>query len=118
MRAEPASPWQPLVGAGKPTPRELQQAGFCLGCGGRHRPDPLEAYVDFKGHRFTAPFFCLCCGLQICLRQFCFGRACGVCDTGACERGNRAFRPEALHPRYCRMEDGELVIPNLSETVQ
>jgi len=38
----------------------------------------------FKGWKFTAPFFCMCCGMSICHVQWAFGRYCGICDTGKC----------------------------------
>lgn len=28
----------------------------------------------------------MCCGREICFKQWAFGRYCGTCDTGACER--------------------------------
>lgn len=44
----------------------------------------FEPYVDFKGWRFRAPFRCLCCGIEVDIRQFCYGRACPSCDCGHC----------------------------------
>lgn len=41
-------------------------------------------FVDFKGWRFYTPFRCLCCGKEVSIEQFCFGRACGSCDCGHC----------------------------------
>jgi len=108
----------PIIGTGNPTPRDLRYGKFCVGCGGDHDPDPPDAYVDFEEHHFTAPFFCLCCGLQICLRQFCYGRACGVCDSGTCEPGNRSFDALYRHTRYCRMQEGKLVVPGEVVTTQ
>ena len=49
--------------------------------------DPPAAdsdFVDFKGWRFRPPFRCMCCGVIVSLRQFCFGRTCGSCDLGHC----------------------------------
>ncbi len=66
-------------------------------CGGSHDPDPPESFVDFRGHRFALPFLCICCGKKICGRQFAFGRACGVCDIGACNSVNSAYRVECAH---------------------
>ncbi len=48
-----------------------------------------DVYVDFKGWRFTPPFRCMCCGREIDVQQFCFGRACGICDTGKCHNDNK-----------------------------
>lgn len=71
--------------------------GLCLACGGHHDPDPEDTYVDFKGYRFKPPFYCMCCGKEICGRQFAFGRCCGVCDMGACDINNRVYKPEYAH---------------------
>lgn len=57
----------------------------CPGCGGVHDPDSPDSFVDFDGFRFRPPFFCMCCNEIICGRQFAYGRACGFCDTGACQ---------------------------------
>jgi hypothetical protein len=48
-----------------------------------NKPNP-DVFVDFKGWRFRPPFRCMCCGTMISLEQFCFGRACALCDTGRC----------------------------------
>ena len=71
---------------------------ICLTCGGFHEPDSSDCWVEFRGYRFHPPFKCMCCGKEICARQFAFGRCCGVCDTGACQSGNRAFQPQFAHP--------------------
>lgn len=70
---------------------------FCPTCGGVHEPDTDEVYVDFRGYRFHKPFLCMCCGKEICARQFAFGRCCGLCDMGACQLGSRVYRPSAFH---------------------
>jgi len=70
---------------------------FCLTCGGEHEPDSPDCWVDFRGYRFHPPFRCMCCGEEICARQFAFGRCCGACDVGACQTNNRAYRKEAVH---------------------
>ena len=70
---------------------------FCPACGGTHEPDSDDVYVDYDGYRFRKPFKCMCCGKEICARQFAFGRCCGPCDIGACQTGNRAFRLSAAH---------------------
>lgn len=44
-------------------------------------------YVDFKGKRFYPPFKCLCCGKDVSVEQFCYGRTCGYYDCGKCEKG-------------------------------
>jgi hypothetical protein len=50
--------------------------------------DSVDVFVDFKGWRFRAPFRCLCCGIVISVRQFCFGRDCATCDIGNCRHPN------------------------------
>ena len=37
--------------------------------------------IDHRGWRFTTPFHCFACGLQIPAYQFAFARACGGCDV-------------------------------------
>ena len=71
---------------------------FCSVCGGFHEPDPGDPYVDFRDYRFKKPFRCMCCGREVCGRQFAYGRACAVCDLGACQTGNQAFRIGVVHP--------------------
>jgi hypothetical protein len=63
--------------------------------------DP-DTFVDFNGRRYRAPFRCLCCGKQVSLAQFCFGRLCGSCDCGACQPGSRSFNRRAHHERLSR----------------
>ena len=70
---------------------------FCYACAGEHEADPPDAWVEFRGRRFSSPFLCMCCGREICARQWAFGRCCGTCDVGACESGNRAFLMRAAH---------------------
>jgi hypothetical protein len=48
-----------------------------------------DLYVDFKGWRFRAPFRCLCCGQVVSIEQFCYGRYCGICDSGKCQHENK-----------------------------
>lgn len=49
-------------------------------------------WVIFKDKIWVEPFFCLCCGKKIDIKQFCWGRLCGYCDMGSCQskenRGN------------------------------
>jgi hypothetical protein len=73
---------------------------LCPHCLGRHEPDSAEVFVDWQGRRYWPPFRCLCCGKEICARQFAFGRCCGPCDCGACNPGNRSYDPQYAHPRY------------------
>ena len=71
-------------------------APYC--CGGLHSADPPTTFVVFKGRVYRPPFVCLCCGKLICARQFAFGRACGYCDTGKCEKSLGHW--ERGHGRY------------------
>lgn len=75
----------------------------CPHCFGDHDPDECDYWVEFNGERFTPPFRCLCCGKETCARQFAWGRACGLCDTGACQTGSKNFRPEYAHAPYQRV---------------
>jgi len=73
---------------------------FCSACCGHHEPDPPETTV-VVGLRwvFTPPFRCICCGVEICARQFAWGLMCGPCDIGACRPDNRAYRDDCAHKR-------------------
>lgn len=52
--------------------------------------DRLEGnFVEFKCKKFYAPFHCLCCGKEISVEQFCYGRTCGYCDCGSCCKNGR-----------------------------
>ena len=59
---------------------------MCIHCYTEHEPDVPDSFVDWNNHRFKPPFHCLCCGKEICGRQFAFGRACAFCDTGECQK--------------------------------
>jgi len=69
-----------------------------MSCGGYHKPDQQDTWVDYEGWRFHPPFKCMCCGKEICARQFAYGRCCGSCDIGACNPKNMAYRVSAVHP--------------------
>ncbi len=70
---------------------------LCPTCGHYHEPDSEDSWVDYEGYRFSPPFKCMCCGKEICMRQFAFSRCCGSCDVGACQLGSMAYRPVAAH---------------------
>ena len=70
---------------------------FCNTCGGHHESDPSDCYLDYNGFRFIPPFRCMCCGKEICARQFAFGRCCGVCDIGGCNSLNQSFKVKHVH---------------------
>lgn len=42
--------------------------------------------VEYEGYRFSAPFLCMCCGAETTAQQWAYGRTCGLCDTGICQR--------------------------------
>lgn len=62
-------------------------------------PDAPLSVQPLEGEPYTihAPFHCLCCGIPVARSQFAFGACCGRCDVGACDKRNRAHRPEAEH---------------------
>lgn len=73
---------------------------------------PNDPYVDFKGWRFRAPFRCICCGQKVDIRQFCFGRACDICDTGKCKHRNNGVRRCYSGPReLIDPEDKYFILP-------
>ena len=92
---------------------------FCLTCGGTHEEDPDDSYVDYEGYRFKKPFRCMCCGKEICARQFAYGRSCGPCDMGACQTGNKAFRLSAVHehPAWLVLYERQATIEKFAEVV-
>ncbi len=65
----------------------------------------IEKFVIFKGKKFTPPFKCLCCGIDVGDKQFCYGRTCGYCDMGSCNRG--VFKYEEGHGRKDIFEEAE-----------
>ena len=67
-------------------------------CGGSHEPDTSDMELIYGDWVFSPPFKCMCCGKDICARQFAWGRTCGPCDMGACSRRNRAYNPRREHP--------------------
>lgn len=62
---------------------------YCVGCCQMHQADKPDALVKRKGCTYEAPFFCLCCGVQICESQFAFYSYCVYCQSGACQWGMR-----------------------------
>src|SRR5271168_4478173 len=47
-----------------------------------HQKPPSDIFFIYKGWKFTAPFHCMYCGIEVCYKQWAFGRACGGCDVG------------------------------------
>src|ERR1700694_1849461 len=59
-----------------------------------------SSYVDFRGHRYSAPWRGPCCGTPVEVTQFLFGRMCPYCDLGRCNLGiasNNSMIYEAGH---------------------
>jgi hypothetical protein len=52
---------------------------FCKGF--LHAPMPEGIYFDFRGWRWTPPFICMGCGIEVCYTQWAFSRSCGSCDV-------------------------------------
>jgi hypothetical protein len=50
-------------------------------CGGLHAPMPKDIFFDYRGWKFTPPFICMGCGIEVCFRQWAFSRSCGSCDV-------------------------------------
>ncbi len=50
-------------------------------CGGIHAPMPKDIFFDYRGWKFSPPFICMGCGIEICFRQWAFSRSCGPCDV-------------------------------------
>jgi hypothetical protein len=42
----------------------------------------LDIFIEFKGWRWTAPFACMRCGIEVSAEQWAFSRSCGGCDCG------------------------------------
>lgn len=53
----------------------------CPRCIGNHGPAPEGVYIDFRGYRWTPPFICFRCGIEVCHMQWAFSRTCGPCDV-------------------------------------
>lgn len=90
----------------------------CPHCLGDHGEDPPGVWVRFVDRQFTAPFRCLCCGTETCALQFAYGRLCARCDTGACQSGNRAYRPEYAHAPWAGRDAYIASMPNAPREVQ
>jgi len=100
---------------GKLTTRDL----YCPSCGGHHEEDPPDVCVDFRGYRFTKPFYCICCGKELCFKQFTCARACSFCDTGACQFWNKNYRTQYAHdyPRWWDL-DGRVMFQKFIDVVK
>jgi hypothetical protein len=75
----------------------------------------LDAWVEWEGWRFTAPFRCMCCGVETSAEQFAYGRSCGTCDTGICQRDTTYMHDR---PAWAiGFQDRETAIRRFAETV-
>lgn len=57
-----------------------QEHPRCRLCTGLHEQMRPDLFIDFRGWRFTSPFICMGCGIEVCFRQWAFSRSCGPCD--------------------------------------
>jgi hypothetical protein len=101
--------------------RELAQADIDSGkhtlicrCGGEPKREIVEKEVRespdgiffiFKGWKFTPPFHCIYCGVQVDYRQWAFSRSCGGCDVSDSHTAK-------LHLHQWTAGPHELVDPN------
>lgn len=64
--------------------KEHQPTEMCVPCEFNanflHSPMPEDIYIDHRGWRWTPPFICMGCGIEVCYRQWAFSRSCGACD--------------------------------------
>ncbi len=74
-----------------------------------------EEFVVFKGKKFYPPYRCLCCGKEVSVKQFCFGRLCAYCDLGKCQKN---WKYEEGHGRKDIFEDAEKMGDELQEIVR
>lgn len=63
-----------------------------------------DRLVVFDGLVFCYPFLCFCCGIQIDVEQFAYGRACGLCDCGEC--GHSVWMQPPVTTSVLRIFDG------------
>ena len=74
----------------------MEETSRCWCCGGVVEKEPL--WVEAYNYRYTSPFYCLCCGREICGNQFSYGAACAWCDMGKCNR--ETDEPTHEHPSW------------------
>lgn len=67
----------------KKTHRPTSEHPLCAtGAFHLHKPAPKDLFFLFKGWKFTPPFHCMYCGVEVCWHQWAFSRSCGGCDSG------------------------------------
>jgi len=67
--------------------------------------EPEGIFFIYKGWKFTPPFHCIYCGVQVDHRQWAFSRSCGGCDVGNSHTAK-------LHLHQWTAGPHELVDPN------
>ena len=72
-------------------------------------------FVVFKGKKFYPPYKCLCCGKEVSVKQFCFGRVCAYCDLGKCQKNGKY---EEGHGRKDIFEQAEEIGDEFQEIVK
>jgi hypothetical protein len=65
--------------------KEHLPSASCVPCefslGFLHAPMPEGIYFNYRGWRWTPPFICMGCGVEVCHQQWAFSRSCGPCDV-------------------------------------
>ncbi len=74
-----------------------------------------KEFVVFKGRKFYSPFRCLCCGKEISVEQFCWGRVCAYCDVGKCQKN---WEYEKGHGRKDIFENAEKMGDEFQELIK
>jgi len=71
--------------------KEHPLCDFSSGSPHLHRM-PADIYFEYRGWRFTPPFFCMACGIEVCWHQWAFSRSCGACDVSNSRTARVAYR--------------------------
>ena len=74
-----------------------------------------KEFVVFKGRKFYPPYKCLCCGKEISVEQFCWGRVCAYCDLGKCQKN---WKYEEGHGRKDIFENAKKMGDEFQELVK
>jgi Zn finger protein HypA/HybF involved in hydrogenase expression len=53
----------------------------CSLCYSVHIPMLPDIHFNYRGWKFTPPFICMGCGIEVCFRQWAYSRSCGACDV-------------------------------------
>lgn len=76
-----------------------------------HAKPPKDLFIDFRGWRWTAPFICFYCGIEVCFLQWAFSRSCGGCDVSNSHTARLRFHQCFAGPHELRDKDDSLFIP-------